>query len=219
MRIPMLAALAAFLVSVPAAAQQQSDGLSGTRVRVTSPNFIPEPVTGVVSSYSQAGIVVVDEVTGDSIRLPLRSVSRLDKFAGGSATSTAWYRGRVGAFVGAGLGLIAGPLLAKVVDREMGEMAFIGGGAGLVSGFTVGALVGAAAPRERWSWIIQPWGYDATLHPAPVPPPPPVQPQVPVEPQPQPPVQVEPQPQVPPQTPPAPQPQPTPPPAPPAVQP
>jgi hypothetical protein len=223
MRIPMLAALAAFLVSVPAAAQQQSDGLSGTRVRVTSPNFIPEPVTGTVSSYSQAGIVVVDEVTGDSIRLPLRSVSRLDKFAGGSAASTAWYRGRVGAFLGAGLGLIAGPLLAKVVDKEMGEMAFIGGGAGLVSGFTVGALVGAAAPRERWSWIIQPWGYDATLRPAPVPPPPPVQPQVPVEPQPQPPVQtpvpVEPQPQVPPQTPPAPQPQPTPPPAPPAVQP
>lgn len=213
MRIPLLAALAAFLISVPAAAQQQSDGLTGTRVRVTSPNFIPAPVTGTVTSYTQQGIVVVDEVTGDSIRLPLRSVSRLDKFAGGSAASTAWYRGRVGAFIGAGLGLIAGPLLARVVDKEMGEMAFIGGGAGLVSGFTVGALVGAAAPRERWSWIIQPWGYDATLRPAPVPPvppPPPAQPQVPVEPQPQ----------VPPQTPPAPQPQPqTPPPAQPAVQP
>lgn len=178
MRISLLAALAALLVSVPSVAQQQSDGLSGTRVRVTSPNFIPEPVTGTVSSYSQAGIVVVDEVTGDSVRLPLRSVSRLDKFAGGSAASTAWYRGRVGAFIGAGLGLIAGPLLAKVVDREMGEMAFIGGGAGLVSGFTIGAIVGAAAPKERWSWVIQPWGYDATLRPEPVPPPPPAQPQV-----------------------------------------
>lgn len=180
MRISMLAALAAFLVSVPAAAQQQSDGLSGTRVRVTSPNFIPEPVTGTVSSYTQQGIVVVDEVTGDSILLPLRSVSRLDKFAGGSAASTAWYRGRVGAFIGAGLGLIAGPVLAKVVDKEMGEMAFIGGGVGLVSGFTIGAIVGAAAPRERWSWVIQPWGYDPTLRPAAVPPPPPApQPQTP----------------------------------------
>lgn len=229
MRIPLLAALAAVLISVPAAAQQRSDGLSGTRVRVTSPNFIPEPVTGTVASYTQQGIVVVDEVTGDSILLPLRSVSRLDRFAGGSAASTAWYRGRVGAFVGAGLGLIAGPLLAKVVDREMGEMAFIGGGAGLVSGFAVGAIVGAAAPRERWTWTIQPWGYDATLRPAPrpVPPQPPAQPQVPVgpqpqpqvpvEPQPQPPVQqppVEPQPQVPPQTPPPAQPQPQVPPAP-----
>jgi hypothetical protein len=188
MRIPMLAALAAFLISMPAAAQQQSDGLSGTRVRVTAPNFVPAPVTGTVTSYTQQGIVVVDEVTGDSIRLPLRSVSRLDKFAGGSAASTAWYRGRVGAFIGAGLGLIAGPLLAKVVDKEMGEMAIIGGGAGLVSGFTVGAIAGAASPRERWTWIIQPWGYDASLRPVPVPPVPPqpsvAQPTPPVQPQP-----------------------------------
>jgi hypothetical protein len=201
MRLPMLAALAAFLVSVPAAAQQQADGLSGTRVRVTSPNFIPAPVTGTVTSYTQQGIVVVDEVTGDSILLPLRSVTRLDKFAGGTAASTAWYRGRVGAFVGAGLGLIAGPLLAKVVDKDMAEMAMIGGGAGLVSGFTVGAITGAAAPRERWSWVIQPWGYDATLRPAavpPVPPMPPAQPQVPAEPMPQTPPPAEPQPQTPP---------------------
>lgn len=187
MRIPMLAALAAFLVSMPAAAQQQSDGLSGTRVRVTAPNFIPAPVTGTVTSYTQQGIVVVDEVTGDSVRLPLRSVARLDKFAGGSAASTAWYRGRMGAFIGAGLGLIAGPLLAKVVDKEMGEMAFIGGGAGLVTGFTVGAIAGAATPRERWSWVIQPWGYGAGLRPTPVPPVPPApaaQPQTPVPAQP-----------------------------------
>ncbi|HEX5871484.1 MAG TPA: hypothetical protein VFY65_13755 [Longimicrobium sp.] len=188
MRIPMLAALAAFLLSVPAAAQQRADGLSGTRVRVTSPNFIPAPVTGTITSYTQRGIVVVDEVTGDSILLPLRSVTRLDKFAGNSAASTAWYRGRVGAFVGAGLGLIAGPLLAKVVDKDMGEMAFIGGGAGLVSGFAVGAIAGAAAPRERWTWTIQPWGYDATLRPAPAPQVP-AQPQTPPASQPQPPAQ------------------------------
>lgn len=206
MRIPLLAAIAAILLSVPAAAQQ-SDGLSGTRVRVTSPNFIPAPVTGTVRSYTQQGIVVVDEVTGDSVFLPLRSVSRLDKFAGGSAASTAWYRGRVGAFIGAGLGLIAGPLLAKVVDKEMVEMAFIGGGAGLVSGFTVGALTGAAAPRERWTWVIQPWGYDATLRPAPpAPPQPPVQPQIPAEPMPQTPLPAEPMPQTPPPAPPAVQP-------------
>jgi hypothetical protein len=215
MRTPILAAIAALLVSVPAAAQQRSDGLSGTRVRVTSPNFIPAPVTGTITSYTQAGIVVVDEVTGDSILLPLRSVTRLDKFAGGSAASTAWYRGRVGAFIGAGLGLIGGPLMAKVVDKEMGEMAFIGGGAGLISGFTVGAIAGAVAPRERWTWTIQPWGYDASLRPAPpvppVPPMPTATPQIPVEPQTPPPAQ--------PQTPPAPEPQPqTAPPAP-AVQP
>ncbi|HEU4885999.1 MAG TPA: hypothetical protein VFT45_27425 [Longimicrobium sp.] len=203
MRIPMLAALAALLLSVPAAAQQQSDGLSGTRVRVTSPHFLPAPVTGTITSYTLQGIVVVDEVTGDSILLPLRSVTRLDKFAGGSAASTAWYRGRVGAFIGAGLGLVGGPLVAKVMDRDLGEMALIGGVSGLVTGFTVGAITGAAAPRDRWTWTIQPWGYDPTLRPAPVPPvpPAPVQPQMPAVPQPQTPPPAEPQPQTPPPAP------------------
>lgn len=228
MRIPMLAALAAFLLSVPAAAQQRSDGLSGTRVRVTAPQFIPAPVTGTITSYTQQGIVVVDELTGDSILLPLRSVSRLDKFAGGSAASTAWYRGRVGAFIGAGLGLIAGPVSSKVTKKDMVESTLLGGVIGLTSGFTVGALMGAASPRERWTWTIQPWGYDASLRPTPaVPAPPPVpavpQPQAPpVEPQPQTPP-TEPQPQTPPaeptvqpQTPATP---PPPPPAQPAVQP
>jgi hypothetical protein len=179
MRIFALAALAAFMIAAPAAAQQTdtvaapaaarrpSDGLTGTRVRVTAPNFIPAPMTGTVTSYTQQGLTVRDEATGDSVFLPLRSVSRLDEFAGGSAAGTAWYRGRIGAFIGAGLGLIAGPLLAKVVDKEPGEMAFIGGGVGLVSGFALGAITGAAAPRERWKWVIQPWGYDSTLRPEP----------------------------------------------------
>jgi hypothetical protein len=195
MRTLTLAALAALLLATPAAAQRP-DGLTGTRVRVTAPNFIPAPVTGTVTAYTQQGIAVTDELTGDTIVLPLRSVARLDEFAGGSAASTAWYRGRVGAFVGAGLGLIAGPLLARVVDREMGEMAIIGGGAGMVGGFVVGAVTGAAAPRERWKWTLQPWGYDASLRPASaqVPPPPPVPPQPPVAPAPtaDPPPQVQP---------------------------
>jgi len=164
MRLFTLAA-AALLLATPAAAQQRADGLTGTRVRVTAPNFIPAPVTGTVAAYTQQGIVVVDELTGDSIRLPLRSVSRLDEYAGGSAASTAWYRGRVGAFIGGGLGLIAGPVLSKVVGGDMVENTLIGGAVGMTGGFAVGALTGAAAPRERWKWTLQPWGYDPTLRP------------------------------------------------------
>lgn len=166
MRILTLAAAAAFLVSAPAAAQQASDGLTGTRVRVTAPQFIPAPVTGTITAYTRDGIAVADEFSGDTILLPLRSVSRLDKFAGGSAASTAWYRGRLGAFIGGGLGLIAGPVLAKVVDRDMVESTLLGGAIGLGAGFTVGAVYGAASPRERWTWTIQPWGYDPELRPA-----------------------------------------------------
>jgi hypothetical protein len=165
MRIIRLAALAAIVLAAPAAAQPSSDGLSGTRVRVTAPQFLPAPLTGTVTAYRQEGLSVASEATGDTVLLPLRSISRLDRYAGGSAGSTAWYRGRVGAFIGAGLGLIAGPLLAKVTDRGMGESALLGGAAGLGAGFTVGAMYGAASPRERWTWTMQPWGYDPSLRP------------------------------------------------------
>jgi hypothetical protein len=165
MRILTLAA-AALLLAAPATAQQASDGLTGTRVRVTAPNFLPAPLQGTVISYTQEGLGVLGEAGADTVLLPLRAISRLDRFAGGSAGSTAWYRGRVGGFIGAGLGLIAGPLLAKVTDRGMGESALIGGGVGLAAGFTVGAVWGASSPRERWTWTMQPWGYDPTLRPA-----------------------------------------------------
>lgn len=167
MRSLCIAAVAAFLLAAPVAAQQASDGLTGTRVRVTAPQFLPAPLTGTVTAYRQEGLSVLGETSGDTVLLPLRAISRLDRFAGGSAGSTAWYRGRMGAFIGAGLGLIAGPLLAKVTDRGMGESALMGGAAGLGAGFTVGALYGAASPRERWTWTMQPWGYDPTLRPTP----------------------------------------------------
>ena len=167
MRILQLAAVAALVLAAPAAAQQTpNDGLSGTRVRVTAPNFLPGRVTGTITSYTQQGIVVVDEFSGDSILLPLRAVSRLDKFAGSSAASSAWYRGRAGGFIGGALGLIAGPLLAKSVDKDMVEATLLGGAIGLGAGFTVGAIYGAVAPSERWTWTIQPWGYDSNLRPS-----------------------------------------------------
>lgn len=167
MRIFGIAALAAALLTAPAAAQQAQDGLTGTRVRVTAPNFFPAPVQGTVTSYTQQGLVIAREDGADSVSVPLRAVLRLDRFAGGSASSTAWYRGRAGAFIGAGLGLIIGPISAKLTDRGMGESALLGGALGLTAGFTVGAIYGASSPRERWKWVVQPWGYDPTLRPDP----------------------------------------------------
>ena len=191
MQIATRAALAVLLFAAPVAAQQSDsarvqpaatqpamapqapaaapvrDGLSGTRVRVTAPNFLSAPLQGTVTSYRQEGLSVASEATGDTVLLPLRAISRLDKYAGGSAASTAWYRGRLGAFIGAGLGLVVGPATAKLTDRGMGESALLGGAIGLGTGFTVGALLGASSPRDRWTWTMQPWGYDATLRPTP----------------------------------------------------
>lgn len=166
MRIFRLAALSALLLAAPAAAQEANDGLTGTRVRVTAPNFLPAPLTGIVTAYRQEGLSVAAEATGDTVLLPLRAISRLDKFAGGSRGSTAWYRGRWGAFIGGGLGLVSAPLIAKLTDRDMGESAMLGGAIGLGTGFTLGFTFGAASPRERWTWTMQPWGYDPSLRPA-----------------------------------------------------
>ena len=168
MRILTIAALAACLLASPVAAQR-SDGLTGTRVRVTAPNFVPAPVTGMVTSYTQQGITLTDELTGDTLVLPLRSVLRLDEFAGGSAASTAWYRGRMGAFIGAGLGLVVGPVSAKLTDRGMGESALLGGAVGAGAGFVVGALWGAATPRERWKWTCSPGATTPPCAPRPYP--------------------------------------------------
>lgn len=185
MRFSILAAAAALLVAIPAAAQDPApqppaapapaampapaqttnDGLTGTRVRVTAPNFLPTPVTGIVTAYRQDGLRVATEGTADTVLLPLRAISRLDKFAGGSRSSTAWYRGRWGAFLGLGLGLIAGPATAQLTDRDMGESAALGGVIGLGTGFVIGTAMGAASPKERWTWTMQPWGYDPSLRP------------------------------------------------------
>ena len=155
-RLLTLATIAALLVSTPVVAQEANDGLTGARVRVTAPNFLPAILQGTVTSYRQDGLSVASEATGDTVVLPLRAIQRLDTFAGGSAGSTAWFQGRIGAFIGLGLGLVATPLTAKLTDREMGESALLGGAIGLGTGFTLGAVLGAAAPRERWTWTVQP---------------------------------------------------------------
>jgi hypothetical protein len=159
------AALLALAAAVPASAQETADRLTGTRVRVTAPNFAEQRVVGTVTAYTDQRLVVAEEGTGEVYEFPLRAVSRLDPFMGGSSGSTAWYRGRLGAFVGAALGLVGGAALGFTGDGDPLSTTLIGGGVGLGVGATVGALHGAALPRERWGWVMNPWGYDPELRP------------------------------------------------------
>jgi hypothetical protein len=162
-------ALAALLLALaaidPAAAQQADDGLTGTRVRVTAPHFAPERVTGVVTEYNDQRLQVTADGTGEVYVFPLRSVQRLDPFMGGSRGSTAWYRARVGAFLGAAVGFLAGAAIGTTGDSNMVRPTLVGGAIGLGTGATVGALFGAAFPSERWGWVMNPWGYDPELRP------------------------------------------------------
>jgi hypothetical protein len=161
-------AVAALLVAIGAtasAAQAKPDRLSGTRVRVTAPNFLDHRITGTVTSFTADGLVVREEVTGTEYDLPLHSIARLDPFKGGSPRSTAWYRGRVGAFLGGGLGAIAGALIGKASPYPFGQTIALSAAVGLVGGGSVGAMAGALYPAERWGWAMSPWGYDRSLRP------------------------------------------------------
>lgn len=164
-RTLVVTAVAILLLAAPATAQQRSENLTGTRVRVTAPNFLDSRVTGTVTSFNHRRLVVTEEETGRRYTLPLKSVSRLEPFKGDSPASTAWYRGRWGAFLGASAGAILGPAIAKVTDMGMGQAVLAGGATGLVAGAAAGGVYGWRNPEERWSWIVRPWGYDPELRP------------------------------------------------------
>lgn len=159
----LLLALAA--AALPLHAQQPDDGMTGRRVRVTAPNFAPHRVVGTVTAYTDQRLVVAEDGTGEVFEFPLRSVQRLDPFMGGGSGSTAWYRGRLGAFVGGAIGLIAGAAVGSAGDGGMVGPTLIGGAIGVGVGGTVGAVHGAVFPRERWGWVMGPWGYDPELRP------------------------------------------------------
>lgn len=166
MRTLRIAALLLALAA-PAAAQEAPDeGMTGRRVRVTAPNYAQHRVTGTVTAYDDRRLVVAEDSTGTVYEFPLRAVSRLDPYMGGSAGSTAWYRARFGAFLGAAVGLIAGAAIGSTGDGDMVRPALVGGAIGLGGGAALGAAYGAAAPRERWGWVMSPWGYDPELRPA-----------------------------------------------------
>jgi hypothetical protein len=159
----LIVALAALLLAAPATAQERADNLTGRRVRVTAPNFLDERVTGVVTSFTHERLVLRAEDNGRQYRLPLKAISRLDPFKGDSPASTAWYRGRFGAFVGASLGAMLSPAIVKITGQSFGQALLISGGTGLITGATAGAVYGYRNPEERWGWVMNPWGYDPEL--------------------------------------------------------
>ena len=167
---PVLAAFFA-LVVFPAAARAQARELMGARVRVTAPPVRADRVTGQVTQFDSAQLVVRDEASGTEQAFPLRSIRLLEISQGNTRGGSAWHRARMLAFVAGGVGAIAGAALRPF--GSAGKSIAIAGGAGLLLGGTIGAAWGSSAPRERWEWAPRPFGYDPNLRvPPPLPPPP-----------------------------------------------
>jgi hypothetical protein len=170
--LPGLAALALLASVDPAGAQDHQ--LLGARVRITAPSILRDKFTGVVTQYDTAHLAVRDTVTGTEQSFPLHSILFLEisKGRGGNVG------GRAGllAFVMGGIGAIVGAVAHPY--KDVGPSAAIGGAGGALLGAGIGAAWGASAPRERWSWVVRPFGYDrhVTAPAATAPPPPPLQP-------------------------------------------
>lgn len=163
-RISILA-LAAALLLAPRAEAQRRDPLVGREVRVTAPNFAPEPVRGTVTAFDHQGLHVAVDSAGTQRLFPVRSVQRIDILQGRGRGATALRRARFYGFVGGALGAVAAPLVSRHLDMEIGTGVAVLGGGGALAGITLGVLSGNAAPREQWSWQISPWGYDRNLKP------------------------------------------------------
>jgi len=179
--LPCLAAVLALAASA-AQAQRQPRQLLGSRVRVTAPNITPEKVTGNVTAFDTAQLVVHDSVTGADQAFPLHSIQFLEISQGNTRRGSAGQRAAVLAFTLGGLGAIGGAL-GHPYKGEVGTSAAIGGGAGVALGALLGALWGTSTPRERWEWSVRPFGYDPRVT---APPPPPAPAAAPAEPAPAP---------------------------------
>lgn len=157
------------LVALPAAGHAQARQLMGARVRVTAPPVRGDKVTGEVTRYDSAGLVVRDEVTGTEQAFPLRSILLLEISHGNTRGGSAKQRATLLAFLAGGVGAIAGAALRPFGNA--GKSIAITGGAGVLLGGTIGAAWGSSAPRERWEWAPRPFGYDPNFRvPPPAPP-------------------------------------------------
>lgn len=154
--VPCLAAVA-LLASAHAASAQQRQ-LLGSRVRVTAPSVAREKVTGNVTAFDSAQLVVHDSIAGVDQTFPLRSILFLEISRGVSRHGSANSRAGLMAFVVGGLGAIVGAVAHPT--KSVGASAAMGGLGGAVIGGAIGAGWGTSTPRERWEWSVRPFGYD-----------------------------------------------------------
>jgi hypothetical protein len=153
------------LAAVPDSGGAQARQLLDARVRVTAPPIRPDRVTGQVTQFDSARLVVRDSA-GAEQSFPLHSIQLLEISRGRTTGGSAASRAGLLAFVGGGLGAIAG-LVIPGGGSAGGRVALFGGGGALLGG-GIGALWGSSRPRERWEWSVRPFGYDPSA-PAPRP--------------------------------------------------
>ena len=154
--LPGLAAIALLASVDPAGAQDHQ--LLGARVRITAPSIVQDKFTGVVTEYDTSHLTVRDTAAGTEQSFPLHSILFLEISKGSSRGGSVGKRAGLMAFVMGGLGAIIGGVAHPY--KDVGPSVAIGAAGGVLLGAGIGAAWGASAPRERWDWVVRPFGYD-----------------------------------------------------------
>ena len=138
--------LALAMPTAAALAQEPSEVIPGTRVRITAPTVAEKRLVGTITAWGPENLTVTSEK--GPIVLPRGAVSRLEVSRGRKS------RGR-GALVGAGIGVGAGVVGGFAHGSDPPGLvsfnaSFYAFGYGIL-GAAAGALIGLAiTPGERW---------------------------------------------------------------------
>lgn len=156
-RNPLLLLVLALFAAAPAAAQQRQI-VPGDRVRVASTETGGERIVGEVTRYENDTLVVRQAGTEREFVMPTDHVRRLSRSEGRNRGRSVRSGARVGLFLGAAAGFVAGPLIASTQTDDdafliLTPLATLGGAA---LGAGLGAAGGAAFGGEHWQEFRMP---------------------------------------------------------------
>ncbi|HEX8433022.1 MAG TPA: hypothetical protein VF625_17175 [Longimicrobium sp.] len=153
-RSSVLALLALLLFAAPAAAQRVPLTLGvGDTVRVFAPSVSPRPLVGTLTGYRHDGITVRDERTGAEQSVAFSALERLARGTGVHRRRAAISGLRRGAFLGAAIGVVSGPLIATGDtgdDWEIANTTVTTTVGGALLGSALGGGLGWLLAREEW---------------------------------------------------------------------
>ena len=139
------------------AAQTTNTLLPGDEVRVHAPAVLRSRVRGTVVLYQGSTLDVRQRNGGTVVSIPVASIEDLARNVGVHRGRSSWRMARFGAFLGGAAGLVSGPLIATTrAPDNFGQVMAVSAVVGTLGGAGLGAMLGAAFPRDEWQHFRMP---------------------------------------------------------------
>lgn len=148
--LPFVFVLLAF--AAPAAAQPAARGIGpGDEVRVRAPSAGPEVIRGEVLLYQGDTLALRQAGTGREFAIHVDSIRGMALNLGFDRRRSTIRGARLGLFLGAAVGGVAGPFVAmEGTEEDFGTTSALVFAGGALAGTGLGALGGAVFARDYW---------------------------------------------------------------------